>query len=296
MADLREKLEARWAAGRRVCVGLDPDESKFPPSFKTYAAPGSHGLSSRDRVAAFCLGIAEATRGEAAAFKINLAFFLKRGHVGIESLEGLFEDLREIAPGIPLILDAKFGDIGNTSTAYAEFVHDALDADAVTLNPFLGADSIDPFLRPGKGVFVLARTSNPGASSIQGALVNWETISEQIAREATRTWGHRCPSAVIGLVAGATEPAIVAAIRGKAAPGTPILVPGVGAQGGDLTAAVQAAGEKVLVNASRSILYASSGENWAEAAAAEAARMNGEIEAALRALRPCGPAGRADSR
>jgi orotidine-5'-phosphate decarboxylase len=189
--------------------------------------------------------------------------------------------LKSIPDGIPVIVDAKRGDTPQSMRAYARAVFEDLDADAVTCNPYLGGDSLEPFFSyPDRGVFVLCKTSNPGAGEIQDLLVEGsEPLFVRVARRAT-TWDKH---GTLGLVVGATYPADVAAVR-QVAPRVPILLPGVGAQAGDLERSVQAAvdtdGGGAIVNASRTILYASDGADWQAAARSEADRLRTAINAA----------------
>jgi orotidine-5'-phosphate decarboxylase len=217
------------------------------------------------------------------AFKPNLGFFLAGGAAGIIALERL---IHYVPPEIPVILDAKFGDIGSSAEQYARGAFEAFHADAVTLSPYVGADAIKPFLAyADKGVFVLARTSNPGATEFQDLIVEDEPrgapgtpLYEAVVRKATE-WHRQGPGAC-GVVVGATYPQELKRIR-SLAPDLPFLVPGVGAQGGDLAITVQhgptADGLGPVVNASRSILYASGRQDFAEAARTAAIKLRDEI-------------------
>lgn len=253
-----------------LCVGLDPDPALVPAHLKTDDAS--------EWVQRFLAGIVEATRDLVCCYKPNIAFFEALGLPGQAALRTL---LATIEPDIPVLVDAKRGDTPQTMTAYARAMFEDLDADAVTVNPYLGGDSLGPFFSyAGRGVFVLCKTSNPGAVEIQDLLVEGsEPLFLHVARRAV-TWDQH---GTLGLVVGATYPADVAAVR-KIAPRAPILLPGVGAQAGDLETSVQAGvdadGGGVLVNASRSILYASSGPDWQSAARAEATRLRAAINAA----------------
>jgi orotidine-5'-phosphate decarboxylase len=256
-----------------LCVGLDIVASKMPlPLHKT-----------EEPLLPFAREIIDATKDLVCAFKPNLGFFLAEGAAGIIALERL---IRYIPPDIPVILDAKFGDIGSTAEQYARGAFEALRVDAVTLSPYVGADAIQPFLAyADKGVFVLARTSNPGASEFQSLIVEDESLSaprstlyEVVVRKATE-W-HRQGPGTCGVVVGATYPKELERIR-SLAPDLPFLVPGVGAQGGDLAATVRhgptTSGLGPVVNASRSILYASGREDFCEAARAATIQLRDEI-------------------
>ena len=244
-------------------MGLDPDPSTVPP-----------GLA----LDVFLHGIIDATRDLVCCFKPNLGFFEALGLPG----QRLLRDLRAIIPAeIPLLLDAMRGDTPQTMQAYARAIFDDLDADAVTVNPYLGGDSLAPFFAyADRGVFVLCKTSNPGAGELQDLRVDGsEPLFLRVARLATGWDKH----GTLGLVVGATYPSDVAAVR-QIAPHVPILLPGVGVQSGDLERSVQAGldnnGGGTIVNASRSVLYASSGADWQTAARAEAERLRGAINAA----------------
>jgi orotidine-5'-phosphate decarboxylase len=249
-----------------LCVGLDPDPALLPP-----------GVA----IETFLRGIVDATRDLVCCYKPNLAFFEAYGVSGQLVLRNL---LQAIPDTIPVLVDAKRGDTPQTMRAYARAIFDELRADAVTVNPYMGGDSLAPFFDyPDRGVFVLCKTSNPGAVEIQDLAVASSTGSEplfvSVARRAL-SWDKH---GTLGLVVGATYPSDAAAVR-QLAPLAPILLPGIGAQSGDLERAVHAAvdrdGAGAIVNVSRSLLYASSGSDWQGAARAEAERMRSAIEMA----------------
>ncbi len=235
-------------AGSCLCVGLDPAPARLP------AGVG---------VDAFCRAIIDATAGRAAAFKPNLAFFEALGSEGADALAAVAEAVR--ATGRLLVLDGKRGDIGSTGERYAVALFDCLGADAATVAPYMGTDSITPFLHhAGRCAFVLVATSNPGAGDVQALSVGDETVTDRVARMAVAA-GAGTPGTV-GFVVGGTRPERLASLRAVHS-GVPFLVPGVGAQGGSARAILEAnAGGPVLVNASRSILYASSRADFARAA------------------------------
>jgi orotidine-5'-phosphate decarboxylase len=225
----------------------------------------------------FLLGVLEATRDLVCCYKPNLAFFEA---LGLDGQRALRTVLRNVPSEIPVLVDAKRGDTPQTMRAYARAIFDELGADAVTVNPYMGGDSLTPFFDyADRGVFVLCKTSNPGAVELQDLVVDSEPLFLRVVRRAL-AWDKR---ATLGLVVGATYPSDVAAVR-ELAPDVPILLPGVGAQAGDLERSVQAAldrqGGGALVNASRSVLYASRGSDWQAAARAEAARVREAINAA----------------
>ena len=253
-----------------LCIGLDVDCTRLPAG----VAP-THG-----GVVGFCRDIIDATQQYAAAYKPNIAFFESMGTWGFEALE---EVRRHIPPDAIAVADAKRGDIDSTNVHYAAAVFDVLGFDAVTAHPYLGAETLEPFLnRPDRGVFVLCRTSNPGARDFQDLRnETGEQLYVTVAR-AVQSWNinDNC-----GLVTGATYPEELAHVR-RVAPNLPLLIPGIGAQGGDLHASVRAAGTAapMLINASRSILYASNDHDFAEAAASAAAKLHAEINQARLAV------------
>ncbi|ABM35231.1 orotidine-5'-phosphate decarboxylase [Paracidovorax citrulli] len=249
-----------------LCVGLDPEPSRFPAGLR-----GDAG-----RIYDFCAAIVDATADLACAFKPQIAYFA--AHRAEEQLERLMRHMRATAPHVPVILDAKRGDIGSTAQQYAIEAFERYGADAVTLSPFMGFDSIEPYLAyHGKGAFLLCRTSNPGGDDLQSqrlASVDGQPLLfEHIARQAQGPWNR---NGQLGLVVGATYPAEIERVRALA-PTLPLLIPGVGAQGGDAAATVRAGlrpDGPVVVNSSRAILYASADEGFAAAArqAAQATR------------------------
>ncbi|MDI3339138.1 MAG: orotidine-5'-phosphate decarboxylase [Sphaerobacter sp.] len=243
-----------------VCVGLDPDPRRLPP----HLGPGTDAAT----LVAFNRAIIDATADLVCAYKPNLGFYLAYGPAGVEAL---LETRRHIPAEIPVILDAKVGDIGSTSLAYARAYFDTWGFDAVTVHPYMGEDGLEPFLtRADRGVFVLVKTSNPGSGDLQDLPVasdgGTEPLYLHVAAQVQR-WADRYGNC--GLVVGATYPRQLAEVR-RRCPDLPILVPGVGAQGGDLAATIQAgrdaAGGGLLVNAARSVIYASDGRDFAAAA------------------------------
>jgi len=260
-----------------LCVGLDPDPAKFPAHLKNDAA----------RIYDFCAAIVDATADLACAFKPQIAYFA--AHRAEDQLEKLVAHMRRAAPKVPVILDAKRGDIGATAEQYAIEAFERYGADAVTLSPFMGFDSVEPYLRhQGKGAFLLCRTSNPGGDDLQTQRLSTvdgdPLLYEHVARLAQGPWNL---NGQLGLVVGATYPAEIARVR-EIAPTLPLLIPGVGAQGGDAAATVRAGlrtqGDAItgpiIVNSSRAILYASPHEDFAAAARAAALKTRDELHAA----------------
>jgi orotidine-5'-phosphate decarboxylase len=255
-----------------LCVGLDPEPTRFPAGMKGDAA----------RIHEFCARIVDATGDLAIAFKPQIAYFA--AHRAEAQLEQLVRHMHAAFPHVPVILDAKRGDIGSTAEQYAREAFDRYGADAVTLSPFMGFDSVQPYLAyPGKGAFLLCRTSNPGGDDLQNqrlASVDGQPLLyEHVARLAQGPWNL---NGQLGLVVGATYPAEIERVR-AVAPTAPLLIPGVGAQGGDAAATVKAgwrADAPIVVSSSRAILYASSGADFADAARREALRTRDLLEAA----------------
>ncbi|RIK44344.1 MAG: orotidine-5'-phosphate decarboxylase [Chloroflexi bacterium] len=254
-----------------LCVGLDPDPRRFP------AVVGQRP----DAIGTFNKAIIDATSDLVCCYKPNLGFYIAWGAAGFAALARLRDD---VPSHIPILLDAKVGDIDTTTAAYARGFFEEWRFDAVTANPFLGEDALLPLLERGdKGVFILSKTSNPGSGLLQDRLLldnHGEapvSVSITVARHA-RAWNSR---GNVGLVVGATYPAQLAAVRAEA-PDLPILVPGIGVQAGDLEAAVRAGvderGGGLLLNASRAITYASSGADFQEAARAVAVGLRDAIE------------------
>ena len=234
-----------------LCVGLDPEPARFPS--------GMNGDASR--IFDFCAAIVDATRDLVSAFKPQFAYFA--AHRAEAALERLIEHVREVAPEVPVILDAKRGDIGSTAEQYAREAFERYGADAVTLSPYIGFDSIEPYLAyPGKGAILLCRTSNPGGADLQGLrLASGELLYEHVARLAATSWNR---GGQLGLVVGATYPAEIVRVRALA-PTLPLLIPGIGAQGGDARATVRAGavgGAPIVVSTSRAVLYAGSGADF----------------------------------
>ena len=268
--DFKTSLQAAWARNDSLlCVGLDPDPPKFPAALK----------GRGDAILEFCKSIADATADLACAFKPQIAYFA--ANRAEDQLEALIRHIHEKHPGIPVILDAKRGDIGATAGMYAREAFERYGADALTVSPFMGFDSIEPYLQwPERGLFLLCRTSNPGGSDLQAQrLAGGELLFEHIARLAAGPWNLH---GQLGLVVGATYPEELARVR-ELAPTLPLLVPGVGAQGGDAQATVRAAWRAdapIVVNSSRAVLYASAGADFAAAARAAAEGTRVQLKAA----------------
>ena len=259
-----DRLRARVAKlGAPLCLGIDPHPDDLPEGV--------------DGIEAFARGLIEAAVGEAVAVKINVAFFEALGATGWAVLERV---RRDVPTDVLCVLDAKRGDIGSTAERYAEGLFGHLAADAVTLSPYLGEDAIEPFLaHADRLVYVLARTSNPSAPRIQDLVVDGQAVHLHVARWVADTWRD----GRVGLVVGATAPRELTDLRERV-PGPGFLVPGVGAQGGDLAASVAAchgAWAPGLVAVSRGIGGASRGTDWREAAAAAAGALRSRMQDAV---------------
>jgi orotidine-5'-phosphate decarboxylase len=242
-----------------LCVGLDPDPARMPRPL----------AGERDSTERFCREIIDATADLVCAFKPQIAHFASQSEE--PALERICSYIRERYPDVTLILDAKRGDIGSTAEHYAREAFDRYGAHAVPVNPYLGTDSVEPFLARG-GVIALCRTSNPGGDDVQSLVADGRPVYAHVAERVANEWSRLGDC---GLVVGATYPTELADVR-MIAPDLPILVPGVGAQGGDPGAAVEHGaardGRGLIVNSSRAVLYASDGDDFADAARSEAAR------------------------
>ncbi len=286
-----QRLRARWReADTLLCVGLDGELDRLPLSMR----PCQTGMLSLDleriggsiegALVSFHQAIIDATADLVCAYKPNSAFFEAHGPAGLRALIRLIAYIHGRYPDVPVLLDAKRGDIGSTSQAYARAAFDVCGADAITLQPYLGGDALTPFLeRRDRGMFILCRTSNPGSAEFQDMRVSLpdgsgdEPLYVALARRVAQEWNANDNCA---LVVGATYPDDLRRVRAVAGD-LPVLVPGIGAQGGDLEATVRAGldsqGAGLLISASRSILYASDGLDFAQAARREAKRLRQEI-------------------
>ncbi|MBU3669103.1 MAG: orotidine-5'-phosphate decarboxylase [Polynucleobacter sp.] len=255
-----QQLQSAWASqGSMLCVGFDPDPLRLPESLQ----------GKPEGIFEFCREIADATADVVCAFKPQFAYFASQRAEA--QLEKLIRHLKDQYPHIPVILDSKRGDIGSTADHYALEAFERYGADAVTVNPYMGFDTIEPYLKhQGKGVIVLCRTSNPGGSDLQFLNISppGEPLYLHLAKLAATQWNG---SGQISLVVGATFPEEISKVRAVVGD-MPLLIPGIGAQGGDIEATVKAGsvpgkpGTGMIINSSRAILYASSGNDFAQAA------------------------------
>lgn len=296
MLDFKSKLKASVEKNNSLlCVGLDSDIQRIPRHIRNGEPPQS----------TFNKAIIDKTYDLVCAYKINTAFYEARGKVGIEALKMTCDYIREKYPQIPIILDAKRGDIGNTNEGSVEFAFNYLGADAITLNPYLGKESLLPFLeRKGKSAFILCRTSNPGAGEFQdlkvteggkntSGVAGWsgsgshdfpdgggigKPLYQVIAEHVAKDWNS---NGNCGLVVGATYPSELEIVRHIASNGFPLLIPGLGTQGGDVEktvkAGVDASGLNAIINSSRSIIFASPKEDFSEKARREAEKLKNLI-------------------
>ena len=277
MTFLEQLQQAERSNQSMLCVGLDPEPSKFPAHIKGDAS----------KIYDFCAAIVDATADLVISFKPQIAYFA--AHRAEDQLEKLMQHMRATAPHVPVILDAKRGDIGSTAAQYAIEAFERYGADAVTLSPFMGFDSVQPYLAyHGKGAFMLCRTSNPGGDDFQAqrlsSVPGEPLLYEHIAKLAQGEWNT---NGQLGLVVGATYPNEIERVR-KVAPHVPLLIPGVGAQGGDAVATVKAGWKQqngqttapIIVNSSRAVLYASNGADFAAAARKVAMQTRDVLQAA----------------
>lgn len=243
-----EMLKNRWDAGARVCVGLDPDVKKIPPKILESKATTSPLLKMNELVI-------DATKDSALCYKPNRAFY--KGPEGLSALRNTIAHIRSVASDVPLIYDAKFGDIGNTNNGYVEEAFDWLKADAVTIHCYMGMEAMRPFLdRADKGVLVLCKTSNPGSGEFQNLLVDGKMpLSHHVAAQVASRWNY---NGNCGLVVGATYPDHLAEVR-AIVKDMPILIPGIGTQGGDVHKTVQAGRNSqksgMIINSSSGIMF-----------------------------------------
>lgn len=293
--NFNELLAARWAQGNFVCIGLDPEKSKIPKHL--------HGPSVEETLFQFCVNIVAATYVLACCYKPNAAFFERFGHEGALALRRTIGFINREAPSVPVIYDAKRADIGNTNQGYLESAFSYYGADAITVHPYLGEEALRPLLDQGdKGIIVLCQTSNPGSGEFQKLSVSvpenearwlssvqatplsgnahgqfFTTMANHVAYRVAKHWNtnENC-----GLVVGATFPIELDAIR-KIAPDMTFLIPGIGAQGGDIERTVNAGRDKsgsgMIINSSRGIIYASGGVDFAEAARRETEKLHTSI-------------------
>ncbi len=280
--NFRQLLEKQWEQGKFLCVGLDSDFEKIPEA--------ARGKGVRETIVGFNRAIIDATKDLVCAYKPNPAFYEAHGDEGWKALRETIQYINEQAPDVPVILDAKRGDIGNTNKGYAESAFDHLHADAITVHPYFGSDALSEFFaRKEKGIIILCKSSNPSSSEIQNLMVTGpstthgtsESLYKLVARMTAGAWnsnGNAC------IMVGATYPEELAEVRGIVGD-MPILIPGVGAQNGDLEKTVQAGkdsrGRGMIISTSRAVIFASNGPDFAEAAREKATELDSVIRKAL---------------
>jgi len=267
------KLENRWKQGNFVCVGLDTEFDRLPKAFKKYS-------SKSEAVIRFNKDIVDATHDLVCAYKPNAAFYEALGRDGWDALSETIGYIKTSHPDIPVILDAKRGDIGSTNEAYARAVFDELKADAVTVHPYFGREALKPFLdRKEKGIIFMASNSNPGAGEFQDLIIEgiWEPLYKVVARRVATTWNENGNCAV---TVGTTYPQKVSEVR-KVVGDMPLLVLGIGQQGGQIEPTVRAAKDSrswgMIISSTRAIIYASSDDDYKEAARRETTKLRTEI-------------------
>lgn len=268
-----DKLKAKWNEGKFVCVGLDSDYSKLPSSVKSDSTSAS--------IFNFNKAIIDTTHDLVCAYKINSAFYEAETQTW-EAMHNTFLYLQRTYPEIPVILDAKRADIGNTNQGYVKMAFENLKADAITVHPYLGKEALGPFLnQTDKGIFVLVRTSNPGSDELQALEMNGRPLYQLVAENVAKNWNTNGNCAV---VVGATYSEELKAVRGIIG-NMPILIPGIGAQGGDLESSVKngmtANKDGILISSSRGVIYASNGEDFAQAARRETEKLHNRIKELL---------------
>lgn len=275
-----ELLRAKWAEGKFVCVGLDSEWEKVPEL-------ANAGLPII-RVRKFNSDIIAATKDLVCAYKPNIAFYADRGVAGLEDLIKAVETIKLVAPDVPIILDFKRADIGNTNRGYVKEAFEIIGADAVTVNPYFGAEALQPFLECSfRGIIVLCRTSNKGAAEFQNLQTESEfgsmPLYQVVAHSVAKKWNKNGNCA---LVVGATAPEELANVRKIVGDGFPILIPGIGKQGGDLEKTVNAGkdskGQGMIINSSSGIIFASNGPDFAEVARRETEKLHNEITSILK--------------
>lgn len=271
MNSFQDLLQARWEKQKFVCVGLDPDYSLLPRAVKK---PDS----LEESILLFNLAIIDATADLVCAFKPNSAFYEAYGPNGWNALKKTCDYIKSTFPHIPIILDAKRGDIESTNQGYIKMAFEYLKADAITVHPYLGQKAMQPFLDyKDKGIFVLAKTSNPGSDEFQDLLIKGQKMYQQVAKQVSSKWNtnNNC-----GLVVGAPYPDELADVR-EMVGDMPILIPGIGKQGGSISATVKAGKSKnggIIINSSRGIIYASTKKDFAHAARIETEKLHQEIQ------------------
>lgn len=277
-----DKIKNKWNEGKFVCVGLDSDFSKLPETLKNKFA--GEDLQKESSIYEFNKAIIDSTHDLVCAYKINSAFYEAEAQTW-EAMKNTFLYLQRTYPDIPVILDAKRADIGNTNQGYVKMAFETLKADAITVHPYLGKEALGPFLNQAdKGVIVLVRTSNPGSDELQALEMNGRPLYQLVAENVAKNWNAAGNCAV---VVGATYPEELKKVR-EIIGDIPILIPGIGAQGGDLEASVKnginAQKQGIIISSSRGIIYASNSEDFAQTARAATEKLHNSIQTILKNL------------
>jgi len=261
-----ELLKNKWSENKFVCVGLDSDFEKIP--IAAHRRTDGRHTDTQETILFFNQKIIDSTKDLVCAYKPNIAFYIKYGADGLNALQSTIVYINTVAPDVPIILDAKYADIGNTNIGYVNSTFDYMSADAITVNPYLGAEALQPFLDlKDKGIIVLCRTSNSGAGEFQDLIVNHvEPLYQVVARNVANNWNKNGNCMI---VIGATYPEELSRVR-KMVGDLPVLIPGIGAQGGDLKKAVKAGKDSnnqgMVINFSRSVVFASKNAYFADVA------------------------------
>jgi len=282
-----DKLAARWETGRFVCFGFDPVYDRIPKTARLYGDTenGAPKDMQPQEIVNFCKTLIDPVADIVGCFKPNVAFYQRYGSKGIYALEEVIRLMRERAPNVPIILDAKLADIGNTNEGYAEFVFDHLQADAITVHPYLGHEAMEPFLRRSdKGVIVLCRTSNPGGGEFQDLVMKgdntplYKKVADNVSNSKMWNKNGNC-----GVVVGATYPEELIQVRSIVGE-IPILIPGVGTQGGDAATAARngmnSDSTGHIISTSSGAMFASDGADYIDATVANLTDNNNQIVSA----------------
>ncbi|MCK4918963.1 MAG: orotidine-5'-phosphate decarboxylase [Candidatus Pacebacteria bacterium] len=267
-------LRQLWLKNLFICVGLDSAFEKIPQCLKDSVEATLGYVSVEEIMFQFNKNIIKATADLVCAFKLNIAFYEAQGNEGMAALIRTIAYIKEYAPEVPIILDAKRADIGNTNDGYVKSAFDIIGADAITVNPFFGKEAMEPFLKmKNKGIIILCRTSNSGSGEFQDLEVNGEPLYQVVARRVVESWNDNSNCAV---VVGATQPEELEQVR-MIVGDMPILIPGVGAQGADVKKTVNAGGREVIIHSARKIIFASDGPDYAEEARTETVKLGNLI-------------------
>ena len=285
MRNFKTMLESQWSRGHFLCVGLDTDPRKIPRAAHKASSVLEAGFDHIETIVAFNKTIIDVTHDLVCAYKIDIAFYEAYGPDGLLALRRTINHIHRVAPDVPVILDANRGGLGNANEGYAQLAFNLMKVDAITVNPYLGSAALRPFLeRADKGIFVLCRTSNPGAGEFQDLRINGDPLYRRVARQIVNTWNDldNC-----GLVVDASYPAELATVRAVARD-IPILIPNNGIQGDHLGQILKAGKDKygkgIIINVSHSIIFASTSSNFAEVSRQKTKNINDQISEHLKGV------------